>query len=283
MQTIEFNRGASRGVTGRAPRAKYPSRHRNLPIPVWSEATVPGDLAGHVGGCAVCKFAIEWTLALVLLIAASPVIVLLALIVRATTPGPAMYSQVRLGLRGRTFRIYKFRTMRVDAEAQTGPVWAARNDSRVTRVGRILRETHLDELPQLWNVLRGEMALIGPRPERPEIAQRIAISVPNYMDRLSVRPGITGLAQMLLPADDPDASDYAAIRLKLAYDLAYVRQVCIVLDFKILLSTACHFFTAALSTTHSATRRLVAAAAGVVDPASHNGGSVEERAELLIA
>jgi lipopolysaccharide/colanic/teichoic acid biosynthesis glycosyltransferase len=244
----------------------------------------PDDLAGHSGdGRAFCKFVTEWTLALVLLLGVSPVIVLLALIVRATTPGPAIYSQVRLGLRGRTFRIYKFRTMRVDAEAQTGPVWAARNDSRVTRVGRILRETHLDELPQLWNVLRGDMALIGPRPERPEIAQRIATGVPNYMDRLSVRPGITGLAQMLLPADDPDASDYAGVRLKLAYDLAYVRQACIVLDFKILLSTACHFFTAALSTAHSGTRRLVAAAAGVVDPASHTGGTTDELAELLIA
>jgi lipopolysaccharide/colanic/teichoic acid biosynthesis glycosyltransferase len=127
------------------------------------------------------------------------------------------------------------------------------------------------------------MALIGPRPERPEIAERIAAGVPNYADRLDVRPGITGLAQMLLPADDPDASDYAGVRLKLAYDLAYVREACILLDLKILLSTACHFFTAALSTAHGATRRLVAAAAGVVDPASHTGGTTEELAELLIA
>src|SRR4029453_2473714 len=115
-----------------------------------------------------------------------------------------------------------------------------------------------------------------------EIAERLAIGIPNYTDRLRVRPGITGLAQMLLPADDPDASDYAGVRLKLAYDLAYVRQACIVLDFKILLSTACHFFTAALSTAHSARRRRVAGAAGVVDPASHTGGRTDEPAELLI-
>src|SRR5438067_5752665 len=150
------------------------------------------------------KCALEWVMALVLLVGGAPLLCLLAVLVKATSPGPAFYAQTRLGRSGRLYRIYKLRTMRQDAEAHSGPVWAAKDDARVTALGRFLRDTHLDELPQLWNVLKGDMALIGPRPERPEIAARIAARLPLFHHRLQVRPGVTGLAQMLLPADDPN-------------------------------------------------------------------------------
>jgi lipopolysaccharide/colanic/teichoic acid biosynthesis glycosyltransferase len=126
--------------------------------------------------------------------------------------------------------MYKVRSMRLDAEAKSGPVWTTTNDPRVTRVGRFIRMLHLDEFPQLINVLRGEMALIGPRPERPEFVELLARDIPGYLDRLSVRPGITGLAQINLPPD----SDLDSVRRKLAVDLDYIRQGNVFLDLRIL-------------------------------------------------
>jgi lipopolysaccharide/colanic/teichoic acid biosynthesis glycosyltransferase len=193
------------------------------------------------------KHAAEWFIALTLLVIASPLIVVLAALVRLTSPGPAFYAQTRLGRCGRQFRIYKLRTMRHDAEAHSGPVWACKNDNRITPIGAFLRDTHLDEIPQLWNVLRGEMSLIGPRPERPEIAARIATRVPTFYHRLEVRPGVTGLAQMLLPADDPNDASYNCVRRKLALDLLYVRELNPALELKIAVSTACYFLAAAIN------------------------------------
>jgi lipopolysaccharide/colanic/teichoic acid biosynthesis glycosyltransferase len=170
----------------------------------------------------------------------------LALAVRLGSRGPAIYAQTRLGRGGARYRIYKLRTMVHDAEASTGPVWASLSgDVRITPLGRVLRSTHLDELPQLWNVLRGEMALIGPRPERPEIAGRIERKVGGYRGRLAVRPGVTGLAQMLLPADDPSDPTLSGLRRKLAYDLYYVRNLSARLDLRVALATPCYFAAAA--------------------------------------
>ena len=121
--------------------------------------------------------------------------VAIAVSIRLDSPGPVLYRQTRLGLGGRTFRLIKFRTMIHGAEDRTGPVWAASRDARTTRVGRVLRRLHLDELPQIVNVLRGEMSLVGPRPERPELAARMEREAPGFSDRLRVRPGIMGLAQ----------------------------------------------------------------------------------------
>lgn len=179
---------------------------------------------------------VEWCVALGLLVVMLPLLLVLAVLVRSTTHGPAIYSQVRLGRGGRQFRILKFRTMRADCEAATGPVWSIANDPRTTRVGRWLRASHLDELPQLWNVLRGEMSLIGPRPERPEIAEKIERVLPAFRDRLRVPPGITGLAQMLQPADE----DLETVRHKLAHDLQYVRHTGPELDLRIAVSTVLH-------------------------------------------
>lgn len=134
--------------------------------------------------------------------------------------------------------MYKIRTMRVDAEAGTGPVWSQRNDPRVTRLGRVVRKLHLDEFPQLINVINGEMGLIGPRPERPEFTQRLAVAIPRYLDRLVVRPGITGLAQINLPPD----SDLNSVRRKLALDLRYVQEARLSLDLRILACTCLRLF-----------------------------------------
>src|SRR4051812_15673576 len=192
------------------------------------------DGAGPAGGGYLrVKAAIEWVAALVLLMLAMPLLLALAALVALTSEGPIAYSQERLGRFGKPFRIYKLRMMTHGCEAETGPVWAVADDPRVTRVGRFLRDTHLDEIPQLWNVLCGHMSLIGPRPERPEIAARIEHTLPEFRERLWVRPGITGLAQMRLPAD----SDLETVRRKLSHDLYYIRHLSLGLDVRLVLST----------------------------------------------
>lgn len=190
------------------------------------------------GGYAVAKSAVEWLAALVLLVAAAPLIAVLGVMLRCTSRGPALYSQVRLGRFGRPFRLYKLRTMVDRCEEFTGPVWSTVDDPRATRLGRWLRATHLDELPQLWNIVRGEMSLIGPRPERPEIAEQIERVLPSFRSRLAVRPGLTGLAQVLLP---PDA-DINTVRFKLAHDLEYIRRIGVRVDARVALSTALILF-----------------------------------------
>jgi lipopolysaccharide/colanic/teichoic acid biosynthesis glycosyltransferase len=201
------------------------------------ESPEPEGPVGQSSWYGTVKVGVEWTLALLLLIATAPLVLMLAVVVKLTSTGPAFYSQTRQGLKGRPYRIIKLRTMRHDAEAQTGPVWAVEGDPRINAVGRFLRDTHLDELPQLWNVLRGEMSLIGPRPERPEIASRLVRNIPAYPGRLVLRPGVTGLAQMLLPAD----SDLDSVKRKLSLDLYYVRNVNFLLDVRIALCTAFYF------------------------------------------
>lgn len=177
-------------------------------------------------------------LALVLFLAGLPIMAMTMLAVRIFSPGPTLYKQVRVGRNGQNFTMYKIRTMRVDAEAGTGPVWTQLHDPRVTPVGRWIRRLHLDEFPQLVNVLKGEMALIGPRPERPEFTQRLAVAIPGYLDRLAVRPGITGLAQINLPPD----TDLDSVRRKLAVDLIYVREGSLWLDLRILACTFARLF-----------------------------------------
>ncbi|MBL9120401.1 MAG: sugar transferase [Phycisphaerae bacterium] len=210
------------------------------PMPNGSADVAIRDL----GSYGPCKFAVEWLAALVLLMLATPIMLAIAIVLKLTSPGPVHYSQIRLGRGGKPFRIWKLRTMTHRAEATTGPVWATVGDPRVTRVGRWLRDTHLDELPQLWNVLRGEMSLIGPRPERPEIAVVIARRMPEFCDRLAVRPGITGLAQVRLPPD----TNLDTVRQKLTHDLHYIRTVSALLDARIAFATALHCIGAAATT-----------------------------------
>ncbi len=175
------------------------------------------------GLAAVAMLAISW-----------PLILTLMALVRLTSRGPALYKQVRLGLDGRPYLILKLRTMFHDCERATGPQWAKARDPRATPLGRILRATHLDELPQLWNVVRGEMSLVGPRPERPEFVRQLERVIPIYRERLQVRPGITGLAQVQLPPDE----DLDSVARKVAYDIYYVERINLWLNFRILIGTA---------------------------------------------
>src|SRR5262245_27812348 len=173
-------------------------------------------------------------LAIVILMLSTQVVLLAALLVKLTSRGPAFYRQVRVGLDGRLFTLLKLRTMRQDAEAHSGPVWACDHDPRIPPLGRLLRQTHIDEFPQLLNVIRGDMSLVGPRPERPEFVARLDWEVPHYRERLGVRPGITGLAQLRLQAD----TGIETVRRKLVYDIYYVRHVNPILDAKLLAMTA---------------------------------------------
>ena len=162
----------------------------------------------------------------------APVMLLTALAVRLDSPGPALYRQERVGENGRPFTLFKFRSMRTDAEQGT-PMWAQDGDARVTRVGRFIRLTRLDELPQFWNVLRGEMSFVGPRPERPFFVQQLALAIPFYMARHAVKPGVTGWAQVRYRygASVEDALE------KLRYDLYYIKHLSLVFDLTILIDT----------------------------------------------
>ncbi|HJT55519.1 MAG TPA: sugar transferase [Ktedonobacteraceae bacterium] len=158
---------------------------------------------------------------------------ILALLIYLDSPGPIFYSQERLGLQGKPFRIYKFRSMRTDAESAGKAVWATRDDARITRVGRVLRSTHLDELPQAFNILCGEMSLVGPRPEREEFAREMELLDSSYHDRLAVKPGLTGWAQVKFGYGEGDHSEL----YKLQYDLYYIAHRSCRFDFVIILKT----------------------------------------------
>ncbi len=166
------------------------------------------------------------------LVLAAPVLLIMALLIKLGDAGPAFYRQERVGLGGKVFTLLKLRSMRVDAEL-SGPRWASQQDPRVTRLGRTLRLTRLDELPQLLNVLEGSMTLIGPRPERPHFARHLTQAIPRFAERVAVKPGITGWAQVNYPygASVEDA------RQKLAYDLYYIKHRSLWLDLRILFST----------------------------------------------
>lgn len=167
------------------------------------------------------------------LIVLTPVLLIISLAVKLTSKGPVFYSQTRVGKNGEIFEMYKFRTMCVDAEKNTGAVWAKANDPRLTAVGGILRKTHFDELPQLWNVLRGEMSIIGPRPERPMFVDQFKQKIRGYENRLAVKPGITGLAQVRHRYDE----SIEDVKIKLKYDLKYIAKMCLFTDFQIVLRT----------------------------------------------
>ncbi len=171
----------------------------------------------------------------VLLVVSSPVLIACAVLIKLTSRGPAIYKQDRVGQNGRVFTLFKLRTMYEDAEAQTGPVWAAgdHEDPRVTPVGRILRRTHLDEFPQLLNVLKGEMSLIGPRPERPHFVSQLKGEIPEYEKRLEVKPGITGLAQIRNGYD----RNLRDVRRKVRLDTQYIRRMSWALDVSILVGS----------------------------------------------
>jgi exopolysaccharide biosynthesis polyprenyl glycosylphosphotransferase len=162
-----------------------------------------------------------------------PLLPLMALAVKLTSPGPVLYRQKRVGRYGVLFDCYKFRTMRADAEAEAGPTWAGDDDPRITPVGRFLRRTRLDEIPQLWNVLRGDMGFVGPRPERPEFVEWLSREIPYYHLRHIIRPGLTGWAQVRYQY----GASLEESKEKLRYDLYYIKNISLSLDLLIVLHT----------------------------------------------
>ncbi|HYE96874.1 MAG TPA: sugar transferase [Rubricoccaceae bacterium] len=188
------------------------------PIPAWEKST---------------KRLVDIAVSALVLLLGLPLWLLIWALVRITSHGPAIYRQTRVGRHGRTFTIYKFRTMVDGAERETGPVWARKGDERVTRFGAVLRRWRLDEIPQFWNVLKGEMSLVGPRPERPFFVEQHARFIPLYSRRHRVQPGITGLAQVKWRYD----GDLEDVRQKLKYDLFYIENMSLRMDAQILLQT----------------------------------------------
>ncbi len=188
------------------------------PMPAWEQST---------------KRLLDALVSAVVLVAGLPFWILIGILIRITSPGPAIYRQQRVGQNGRLFTMYKFRTMHEDAEAASGPVWATEDDPRYTAIGRWLRKTRLDEIPQFWNVLKGDMSLVGPRPERPYFVERLAEEIPLYNRRHRVKPGITGWAQVKWRYD----TSLADVRQKVKYDLFYIENMSLRMDFKILFRT----------------------------------------------
>ncbi|GAB5407820.1 MAG: undecaprenyl-phosphate glucose phosphotransferase [Balneolaceae bacterium] len=188
------------------------------PMPLWEKAI---------------KRLTDIVVSLLVLVLTVPFLAIISLMIRVDSPGSIIYKQRRVGRRGKPFTIYKFRTMYINAESETGPTWAKENDPRITKVGYWLRRLRIDEIPQLVNVLRGSMSLVGPRPERPHFVDKFKVQIPLYTRRLRVRPGITGWAQVKWKYD----SSLDDVKEKTKYDLFYVENISLRMDLKILIIT----------------------------------------------
>jgi len=201
----------------------------NMLRPSWLIFTGRGRQKKLAG---VARSAVHWFVALVGAILSLPIVIVTAILIKLESRGPIFYKQERVGKNGHTFVLAKFRSMRVDAE-QDGPVWASKGDSRTTRVGRVIRKIRVDEIPQFWNILKGEMSFVGPRPERPHFVAQLAEEIPFYEQRHLIAPGLTGWAQIKYPygASIEDA------RQKLQYDLFYIKNHSLVLDAYIMFDT----------------------------------------------
>ncbi len=214
--------------------AFYESRLQRLDIddlpPRWQETVARAPASAWFN---VASRALDLAVSLTILALTAPLMALVAVAIRVESAGPVFYQQERVGLNGRTFMLRKFRSMSIDAEKPGRPVWAIKNDPRVTRVGRFMRRTRIDELPQLFNVLFGEMSLIGPRPERPHFVEHLSQVIPAYNDRACLKPGVTGWAQVKFTygASIEDA------RMKLAYDLYYVKHRSVLFNLVIIVAT----------------------------------------------
>jgi sugar transferase (PEP-CTERM system associated) len=219
--TIEEGASFYERITGRVS--------LNMLRPSWLIFTGRGRQK-KVSGLA--RIAVHWLVALFGALLSLPIVLVTAALIKLESPGPIFYKQERIGKNGRNFVLTKFRSMRVDAE-QDGPVWATKGDSRTTRVGRIIRKIRVDEIPQFWNILKGEMSFVGPRPERPHFVAQLAQEIPFYEQRHLIAPGLTGWAQIKYPygASTEDA------RQKLQYDLFYIKNHGLVLDAIIIFET----------------------------------------------
>jgi exopolysaccharide biosynthesis polyprenyl glycosylphosphotransferase len=205
---------------------------------VWLEGLRPDLLVYGTGFRPVgfyvrLKRVLDVTLAALLALVTAPVVLLVSIAIKLESAGPVLYIQQRMGLNGRSFRLFKFRTMREDAESQSGPVWSSEQDERITTVGRFLRKYRIDEIPQVFNILRGEMSFIGPRPERPHFVDMLQQRIDYYDLRQYVKPGITGWAQVMYTYGASVEDSYE----KLQYDLYYLKHMSLRLDLKILCRT----------------------------------------------
>lgn len=179
------------------------------------------------------KRVMDIVLSLTGILLAFPILLIAAIFIKMDSPGPIVYSQKRVGKKGKIFTIYKLRSMRQDAEKGVGAVWAQKNDPRVTLIGKMLRKSRVDEIPQLFNVLQGDMSIVGPRPERPEMVRNLKSLICDYEKRLLVKPGITGLAQVVHKYDE----SIADVKKKVKYDLLYIRKKCLWTDLSIMAQT----------------------------------------------
>jgi sugar transferase (PEP-CTERM system associated) len=188
------------------------------------EKSAPAKLVKRVVGLVLSS---------IMLTLLSPLIAIVSIAIKLDSKGPVLFSQERVGEDGEIFKVYKFRSMREDAEALSGPLWAEENDPRITRVGKIIRKLRIDELPQLWNVLRGDMSFVGPRPERPFFVEKLKAKIPYYKERFSVKPGVTGWAQVKYGygATEKDALE------KLKYDLYYIKNMSLIMDLMVIFHT----------------------------------------------
>ncbi|MFH1194510.1 MAG: sugar transferase [bacterium] len=189
------------------------------------------------------KRVMDILVSIILLLIASPALIITMIAIKLESKGPIIYKQERSGMNGKPFNVYKFRSMIQDAEKYSGPVWSQKNDPRITKAGRLIRKLRIDEFPQMMNVLKGEMSLVGPRPERPYFVEKLAQEIPLYKRRLKVRPGITGWAQVKHKYDE----SIEDVKAKLSYDLFYIENMSIRMDFKILFRT---IFTVLLGKGH---------------------------------
>lgn len=185
------------------------------------------------------KRILDILISLIILIVGAPFWFIVALLIRLTSPGPIIFAQERIGQNGKPFTMIKFRSMYEDAEKRTGPKWATEDDPRITPLGRILRKTRLDEIPQFLNVLKGEMSLVGPRPERAFFIEQLKEEIPWYIQRIKMKPGITGWAQVKHKYD----ATIEDVKQKVLYDLYYFENMSLILDIKILVRTILVVFT----------------------------------------
>jgi len=172
-------------------------------------------------------------LSLGLIVFSIPITIISALIVKLESKGPIFYKQERMGLNGKIFKIYKFRSMVSDAEKISGPVWSTKDDPRITRFGKFIRKVRIDEIPQMLNILKGDMSFVGPRPERPFFVEKLSNEIPLYKRRLKVRPGVTGWAQVKHKYDE----NIEDVKMKTRYDLFYIENMSLRMDFKIIFRT----------------------------------------------
>ena len=227
-----LDRLLARGVRVRRLDDVYEETFGKVPLSEIDEAWLLEHVSLKHGVYAELQDLFTYSAAVLLQVVLLPIEILIAIAIKLTSPGPVIYSQVRTGRDGRPFTLYKFRTMRADAEA-AGPQWSGRGDSRVTWLGRLLRYTHVDEFPQLWNILRGEIAFVGPRPERPEFEETLVREIPHYRVRHLVLPGITGWAQVSYRY----GSSVEDSREKLQYDLHYLRNRSLLMDLFVVAKT----------------------------------------------